>query len=612
MKKLLFVFILATHYCIGQVVERMEPPFWWAGMQQHTIELCLYGKDIQHLEVFAEKLPILKTTRTENKNYLFVTLETEKLSPGTFIIQLKNKKAVVAELTFELKSRVSGSAERKGFGTEDVVYLLMPDRFANGDENNDSHASVLEKVDLRNPGGRHGGDLQGMTNHLDYIKELGATTIWPTPLFEDNDSTYSYHTYGQSDLYRIDPRYGTNDDYLNFVKTAHQKGLKVIQDVVPNHWGYNHWMLKDLPTYEWIHQFPGYKQTNYRITAQMDPHRSKDDEELCEKGWFVRSMPDLNQSNPLAFNYLLQNTLFWMEYAGLDGLRVDTYPYNDKDAIAKWTQAIMKEYPNTNLVGEVWLHNQAQISYWQKDSPIGALQDYNSGLPAVMDFTLHDAFLQAFKEPEQGWDKGMVRFYENFVNDFLYANPQNLLIFMENHDTQRFNELYPNIRDYQLGLSLLATCRGIPQIYYGSEIGMQGKKELGDADIRQDFPGGWNFHYRNAFTKEGRTEQQEAYHSFTRKVLNWRKTSLAAQKGKMVQFLPENNVYAFFRVYGDETVMVVINNSSTNQIIQTGRFKEFISTFETGVDVASGNRLNMKEDNWSIPAKTSWILELKK
>jgi glycosidase len=612
----LFHFLIASlaifhpFYAGAQGIERIEPPFWWTDMHHSEVEIMVYGKGIGTCTVHSDDLMIKGVVKTENPNYLFIKVNTAQKEPGNYEIRLTNLKGKALTFPFELKSRRTGSAERNGFDQSDVVYLLMPDRFANGDLSNDSHASVTEKVNRAHPGGRHGGDLKGMTQHLDYIQALGATVIWPTPLFEDNDSTYSYHTYGQSDLYKIDPRYGTNEDYVQFVSKAHEKGLKVIQDVVPNHWGYHHWMMKDLPTYEWIHQFPGYKQTHYRISAQMDPYRAVEDETLCDDGWFVRSMPDLNQSNPLVLNYLIQNTIFWMEYANLDGLRIDTYPYNDKSAISTYTEAIMSEYPQINLVGEVWLHDQAQVSYWQKNSPIGAIDHYNSHLPSVMDFTLHDALMAAFKENEQGWDKGCVRFYENFVNDFLYDNPNNLLVFMENHDTQRFNELYSDITDYQLALTLISTIRGIPQIYYGSEVGMQGRKEAGDGDIRRDFPGGWPDDATNAFVRSGRNEKEEAYHSFTSKVLNWRKTNEAVHNGKTLQFIPENNVYVYFRMWNEKTVMVILNNNTKNQSLDLRRFQQGIGINSKGKDVLSGKEVDLKINSLDIGAKTSMILEL--
>lgn len=293
--------------------------------------------------------------------------------------------------SYSLKTRRENSKFRKSYDSSDVIYLIMPDRFANGNPNNDNSKSTKEISNRSLPGGRHGGDIEGLIKNLDYIEELGATAIWPTPLCEDNDEAYSYHGYAQSDVYKIDPRYGTNEDYVKLSAELHRRGMKNIMDYVTNHWGWKHWMYNDLPTYNWIHQFPGYSQSNYRMTTQFDKNASKIDSKQCMDGWFVPSMPDLNQSNPMVLNYLIQNAIWWIEYADLDGFRVDTYSYNDKEGISKWTKAITDEYPHFNIVGEVWMHDQAQTSYWQKDSKIGAIQSYNSNLPSVMDFTLHDA-----------------------------------------------------------------------------------------------------------------------------------------------------------------------------------------------------------------------------
>jgi glycosidase len=389
----------------------------------------------------------------------------------------------------------------------------------------------------------------------------------------------------------------------------HKRGMKNIMDYVTNHWGWKHWMYKDLPTYDWIHQFPGYSQSNYRMTTQFDPNASQIDAKNCMDGWFVKSMPDLNQSNPLVLQYLTQNAIWWIEYADLDGFRVDTYSYNDKEGIAQWTKAITDEYPHFNIVGEVWMHSQAQMAYWQKDSKIGAIESYNSYLPSVMDFTLHDAFGTVFNEDKASWDKGIIKIYDNFTNDFLYPNPNNLLTFIENHDTQRFNHLYNDINKYKMALTLIATVRGIPQVYYGSEIGMKGNKDNGDADIRQDFPGGWNGDSNNAFTKAGRTSEQDAYHQFTAQLFNWRKTKQVIHTGKTTHYIPENNVYVYFRYNETESVMVVINNSSEKQTFKTNRFQENILKYKNGTDVLSNKTFNLQNDI-TIEAKSSLILEL--
>ena len=592
------------------IIEHIEPMNWWSGMKHSQIQLLLHGENISRFSVESPSFPIVGIIKTENPNYLFVTIETKDRNTGKYPIRLMDKKKVAATIDYELKERQYGSADRKGFTTEDVIYLLMPDRFANTYPGGDTHPETTEKADRINPNGRHGGDISGIIDHLDYIKELGATTIWTTPLLEDNEEAYSYHGYAQSNLYKVDPRYGDNYYFQFLVQEAHRKGLKVIKDEVPNHWSSKHWMIKDLPTQTWIHQFPTFTRSSYRTSTQMDPYKSDKDNRASEDGWFDTSMPDLNQANPLVLNYLIQNTIWWVEFAELDGLRVDTYSYNDKEAIAKWTKEIMEEYPNFNMVGEVWIHDQAQISYWQKDSPIGSLQSYNSNLPAVMDFTLHDAYMQAFNEPEQGWDKGMIRFYENFVNDFLYNDPNNLLIFFENHDTQRFNEYCPKIEDYKLATTLLATTRGIPQIYYGSEIGMKGDKGKGDADIRRDFPGGWPSDTTNAFTENGRTILQKAYFDFSKKIWNWRKGKSVIHKGEFKQYVPEKNVYVYFRYDRNETVMVILNNSIEEQKLDPSRFSECIANKKFGVDVITGS-LTPLDREFKIAPKTAYILELK-
>jgi glycosidase len=390
----------------------------------------------------------------------------------------------------------------------------------------------------------------------------------------------------------------------------HKKNMKLVMDYVTNHWGIEHWMIKDLPTYDWIHQFPGYAQTNYRMTTQFDPNASKIDTKLCMDGWFVKSMPDLNQSNPLVLNYLTQNAIWWIEYANLDGFRVDTYSYNDKAGIAKWTKAITYEYPNFNIVGEVWMHDQAQMAYWQKDSKISAIQNYNSNLPSVMDFTLHDALSSVFNEDNATWNDGMIKVYDNFTNDFVYPNTNNLLTFVENHDTGRFNEIYKNdFKKYQMAMTILSTTRGIPQLYYGSEIGMAGDKSKGDGAIRQDFPGGWNGDANNAFTKEGRTAAQSQFFDFTSKLFSWRKTNDAVHFGKMTHYLPENNVYAYFRYNDSKTVMVVVNNSATNQTIKTNRFQENIKNYKTGKDVLSGKKFDLTAEI-TLEGKSAIVLEL--
>lgn len=589
--------------------QRTEPPFWYAGMHNPELQVMFYGKDIAQYEISVTDVPITGVIRTENPNYVFVTVDTKEITGAkTLTFNFGKKGKTAFKQAYEIRQRDPNSRLRKGFDSADVIYLITPDRFANGNPENDDMPGMLDKANRQVAGSRHGGDIQGIINNLDYIKELGATAIWSTPLCEDNDPRGSYHGYGQSDVYKIDPRFGSNQDYVNLSAELHKRGMKLIKDYVTNHWG-NHWMMNDLPTYNWIHQFPGYAQSNYRMTTQMDPNASAIDAKYCMDGWFVKSMPDLNQKNPLVLNYLIQNAIWWIEHANLDGFLVDTYSYCDKDAIARWTKAIMDEYPHFNIVGEVWMHDQAQMAYWQRNSKIGAIQSYNSYLPSVMDFTLHNAISAGFSEVKPEWDKGMIRMYENFVNDFLYPDINNLLVFAENHDTQRLNHLYPDIADYKLALTLIATVRGIPQIYYGSEIGMQGDKNQGDPDIRRDFPGGWPGDSQNAFTAQGRTERQNDYFNFTKKLFNWRKNQPVIHTGRTTQYIPQDNVYVYFRHNENASVMVVINNSTTAQTIKLQRFSENLSPYKSATDALSGKTFSLLQD-LQIPAKTPLILEL--
>jgi glycosidase len=611
MKKLLFLFLIS--FSSFAQIDRVEPPFWYSGMNLSKVQVMFYGKNIAQYDVaVSNNIVIEGIKKTENPNYLFVTIDTKNAPVSELTFSFKNKGKVAFTQKYELKQRKPNSKFRKGYDSSDMIYLIMSDRFANGNPKNDSDDSVTEKLDRNNPNGRHGGDIDGIIKNLDYIKELGATAVWPTPLCEDNDAKGSYHTYGQSDVYKVDPRFGTNEDYLRLSAELHSRGMKNIMDYVTNHWGYMHWMMKDLPTYDWVHQFPGYKQTNYNLTTQFDPNASKYDRDLCMDGWFVKSMPDLNQSNPLVLNYLIQNAIWWIEYADLDGFRVDTYPYGDKNGMAQWTKAVTDEYPNFNIVGEVWFHTPAQNAYWQKDSKIGAIESYNSYLPSVMDFTLQELVnAGAFNDNKPTWDKGMIKVYNNFANDFMYPDINNLLVFVENHDTDRFNEYSKNDVDkYKMAMTLIATIRGIPQIYYGSEIGMAGSKSVGDGDIRRDFPGGWNGDAKNAFTKAGRTEEQNNYYDFTARLFNWRKSKEVIHTGKMMHYIPENNVYVYFRYNESESVMVVINNNSDAQTFKTNRFAESIQNHLGGKDIFTGKMIDLKNE-LTIEGKSVLVLELK-
>jgi glycosidase len=610
MKKLLLFFLISS--TMFAQIERIEPPFWYAGMNNPELQIMFYGKNIAQFQVsVSNSLTITNVKKTENPNYLFVTIDTKNVKATDCFFTFKSKTSSTFTQKYSLKKRRENSAQRQSYDSSDMMYLIMPDRFANGKKNNDSNELTFEKYNRSLPGGRHGGDIQGIINHLDYLQELGVTAVWNTPLCEDNEENFSYHTYAQSDVYKIDPRYGTNEDYARLASELHKRKMKLVMDYVTNHWGAAHWMMKDLPTQDWIHQFETFTQTNHKRTTINDINASKIDTKICMDGWFAPTMPDLNQSNLLMLNYLIQNAIWWIEYADLDGFRVDTYNYSDPEGIAKWTKAITNEYPNFNIVGEVWMQNQAQMAYWQKDSKIAAIQNYNSYLPSVMDFTLLGALGSVFNEDDGSWDKGLVKIYDNFSNDFLYPNINNLLIFAENHDTQRVNHVYNNdIRKYKMAMTILATVRGIPQLYYGSEIGMSGNKDKGDADIRQDFPGGWEGDANNAFTKEGRTEMQNEYFDFTSKLFNWRKTQSAVHFGKMTHYIPENNVYVYFRYNTTDSVMVLINNSNETRAINTTRFTENIGNHKTGNDVITEQNIDVTKEI-TLEPKSVLILELK-
>ena len=598
----------------AQKIERVEPPFWWAEMNNSNLEIMVYGENISQYKpsIENENVRLIGVKRTENENYLFLNLDLSKAVSEKFKINFSKKgKRILFSYEYELKQRRKESEQRIGFDSSDIVYLIMSDRFANGNPENDSHPDLTDKLNRNDTGGRHGGDIQGMIDNLDYLNELGITAIWNTPMLEDNDDAYSYHTYAQSDVYKIDPRYGTNSDYKRLASELHKRDMKLIMDYVTNHWGSNHWMMNDLPTYSWLNQFPGYANSNYRMTTQYDTNASKIDAKYCMDGWFVKTMPDLNQRNPLVLNYLIQNAIWWIEYANLDGLRVDTYSYADKDGIAKWTKSIMDEYPNFNIVGEAWLYSSAAISYWQKDSKIAAIQSYNTYLPSVMDFTLQDVLTSVFNEDKATWKKGMIRAYENFTNDFMYPNINNVFVFAENHDTHRIHHLYnEDAAKYKLIMTLIATTRGIPQVYYGSEIGMTGNKDKGDGDIRRDFPGGWKGDKNNAFSKNGRTEKQQDLFSFTSKLFNWRKSAEVIHTGKLTHYIPENNVYVYFRHNSEKSVMVIINNNPEDQTFSLNRFAENLKDVTSGKEVLTNKLIDLSKKEIKVTGKKALVIEL--
>lgn len=591
-------------------LQRVDPPFWWTGMKNNALQLMVYGENISATkpQINYAGVGLKEVIAVESPNYLFLNLvidDTAKV--GNFSIDFYKKKRKVATYTYELNARDTNPDLHQGFDNSDVIYLLMPDRFANGDTTNDNVSGMTDTTNRLNPLGRHGGDIQGIRNHLDYLNELGVTAIWSTPLLENNMPKQSYHGYAITDYYKIDPRFGTNEDYRELVKDAHSKGLKIIMDMVANHCGTGYYWNDDLPAKDWYNQWPEFTRSNYRVAVQSDPTATQADYDKMVKGWFDHTMADLNQHNKLLAEFLIQNTIWWIEYAGIDGIRQDTYPYSYKDFMAEWMQRILAEYPDFNVVGEVWLDYPPVTAYWMDNAT--NTDGYRSYLTNVFDFPLSTAIARAVNEPE-GWSTGMMRLYELLSQDFLYSNPMNIVTFSTNHDADRFfSKMQEDYQKFKLGMIFLMTTRGIPQMYYGGELLMTGREHDGHGRIREDFPGGWPGDVENAFTSQGRTEEQEEAFNFMRRLLNWRKTNLAVQYGNLKQYLPEDGVYVYFRHYEDETVMVVFNNIQENKTIDLSRFKEDLKGYTRGRSVLSRQSFDSL-DKLRIPAKSGLVIEL--
>ena len=590
-------------------VQRLEPTFWWTQMNDSDFQLMLYGVEISKSDISIEnkEVTIIRKELTDNPNYVFLYLKVAKeAQPGKFNILLKKGKKKQT-VVYELKKRREGSASRKSFSEADAVYLLMPDRFANGNTANDSIKGYLQGVNRNDPGKRHGGDIEGIIQKVPYLADLGITALWTTPFFDNNDSNYSYHHYACSDYYKIDPRFGKNEDYLRLSEICHSNGLKLIIDVVPNHCGSSHWWLKDLPAKDWFNTWPSYTSSNYRMTALTDPHASEVDKDRLTRGWFAHNMPDLNLQNPLLFDYLKQVYIFWIESANIDGMRVDTYPYNDIKTAARFIQSIRTEYPNMNVVGECWVKTPAEIAYYQSGN--NNKDGFDSRLTSVMDFCLKDVFSSAFNESES-WDAGMARFYSLYAQDFVYANTNMIMNFLDNHDIDRFStSVKSDIRKYKMALAMLVTARGYPQIYYGTEILLDGKPESYEGH-RFDFPGGWASDKRNAFNAEGRTKAENEVFDYLKTVLNYRKNNPVLQNGKMKQFIPENGMYVNFRYNDQKTLMIIANNNEQTKELELNRFKEMLSGKTEGIEITSSKAYPLLQ-KVSVPAKTVLILEVK-
>ena len=603
---------------------RVEPLSWWVGMNI-PLQLLIQGEGISEYDVVFEGGNGVKVSgvhKADSPNYLFVDVAiSANAQPGTYyLVFTKGEESF--KRAYEIGARVEGSAQRKSFSSADMIYLIMPDRFANGDPSNDSTPDTAEKADRSEFFGRHGGDIQGIIDHLDYIAELGATAIWPTPLLEDNAEHESYHGYAASDYYHIDSRFGSNELYREFVEKAHGKGLKVLMDIVTNHCGTSHWWMKDLPFADWIHQYPQYTGTNVCFSTNMDPNASRKDLEIQESGWFVPSMPDMNLDNPFVLSYFTQWAVWWAEYAGLDGFRVDTYPYNEKEPISRWCKAITDEYPNFNIVGECWTSSIPQLAYWQKDALVN---NFNSNLPSVMDFPLHDALRMGLNEGA-GWGCGMTRIYEILSHDFLYPDVNNLLIFVGNHDTDRIGDVVgKNPKKLRLAMTLMATMRGIPQVFAGDELMMvSADRSQGHGGLRVDFPGGWPGDKMNLFTHEGREAQRlntdgkavypgqaELLFDYVSRLFNWRKTAEVIHTGRTLHFITRDNTYAFFRYNDSKAVFVFINNSEEEKTIPWSYYSEISEGLKEGIDVLTGATVTI-DDSTKVAPETALVVEFQR
>ena len=611
-----------TRQATSEQVTRVEPPCWWTGMKTE-LQLMVQGSQISDYDVAFEKGPkVTKIHKADNPNFIFVDVEVPTdLKPGAYnLVFKKGKDSFSYQYTFGEKA----VGERESFTTKDVIYLIVPDRFANGDPSNDSTVDTKEKADRNAPFGRHGGDIQGVIDHLDYIADLGATVIWSTPMLEDNVPHESYHGYACTDYYHIDPRMGSNGLYREFVQKAHEKGIKVIMDVVTNHCGTSHWWMNDLPFNDWVHQFPEYTGTNICFSTNMDTNASKADLNVQESGWFVPSMPDMNLDNPYVLNYFKQWAAWWIEYAGLDGFRVDTYPYNEKDPMSEWCAAVMNEYPNFNIVGECWTASIPQLAYWQGGN---ANKDgFNSNLKSVMDFPLHDALRAGLNDDWGGWGQGMVRVYDVLSHDFVYHDLSNMMIFPGNHDTDRLGDvLRKNPKRVKIAMAMMATMRGYPQIFAGDELMFTScDLSMGHGGLRVDFPGGWPGDEMDLFSAEGRAAatkntdglkvpkgQAADLFNYVSHLFQWRKNKEVIHNGKTMHFITRDNTYGYFRYNDTDVVFVYVNNSGEPKNVPWTYYSEISEGLTGGVDVVTGEPCEVSDATVVAP-QSILIVEFKR
>ena len=579
-------------------IKHVEPLSWWVGMNT-PLQIMVNGEGISDYDVTImpkdKGVVVTAVHKADSPNYLFVDVAiAADAEAGEYTLCFTNGKRKY-EYPYFIASREEGSRERGSFTTADWVYLIMPDRFANGNPDNDSTSDTSEKAQRSTPWRRHGGDLQGMMEHLDYIADLGATAIWSTPLLLDNEDGTSYHGYSCSDYYLIDPRFGTNEMFKEYVDECHKRNLKVIMDIVPNHSSTTHWWYDDQPFKDWTHKWDKYTQSNWTFSTNMDFNASKSDLYQMESGWFDRSMADMNLDNPYLLHYFKQWAVWWIEFSGLDGLRVDTYPYNEKMPMSEWCKAVMAEYPNMNIVGEVWTSSIPQLAYWQGDNY--NKDGFNSHLKSIMDFPLHDAIRSAMTESGShvGWGQGMTRIYDILSHDFVYHDLQNMMIMAANHDTDRIGDVCEgDSRKMKIAHTLLATLRGMPQILYGDELMFRSTdRSKGHPTLRIDFPGGWKGDKRNLFDASQHVGAEKDVYDYTRHIMNWRKEKEVIHSGKTLHFIDRNNTYAYFRYNDSDVVFVFINNTDAAQLVPWSRYAEIAADLTVGRDVITGDSVTM-------------------
>ena len=614
---LLLLFFALLSVSAKVKITRIDPTDWYVGMKDPTLQLMVYGEGIRDAEVSTDypHARIDSLVRLDSPDYLLVYMNLEGAQPGEMRLQFKLNGSKLTE-RYVLHARAQAAEDHKGFSQADVLYLLMPDRFANGDTGNDVVKGMRDGLcDRSQPSLRHGGDLAGISRHLDYFTDLGVTALWFTPILENDAPSFeqkssSYHGYATTDYYKVDPRFGTNEEYKQLIEKSHTRGIKIVMDMIFNHCGVEHIWIKDMPCKDWFNN-PDHEnnfvQTSFKLTPHVDPYASKYDFSQMNDGWFVTAMPDLNQKNPHVYRYLVQNSFWWIEYADIDGIRMDTYPYADYDAMSKWMKELNEEYPNYNTVGETWVTEPAYTAWWQKDSKLSAPK--NSNLKTVMDFSFYDKINIAKTEETETWFKGLDRVYNSFVYDFLYPNPESVLAFIENHDTDRFLGEGENLPMLKQASTLLLTTRRIPQLYYGTEIMMNGVKSKSDGYVRKDFPGGWADDKETALTAEGRSKIQNDCYNFYKTILNWRKGNNVIAKGSMTQFMVQNGVYAYARQYEGKIVFVMLNGTDSETTVPLKFYKEILKDKKQGKDILSGKTI-LFEKELKMEARESLIIEL--